>query len=392
MKVLILGRGFPCDADPVYGNFEFEQASALAKQNIDVIYAYIDRRTKTKHPRKTGLYKQYNSDFPVYGGYLFPVVTFRYFPRLSSWLYSKRFLRLFKMIVEKEGLPNLIHCHYLFCLPCAIAVGKKYNIPIVETEHWSDLKKDILPFYANYMSQYYKATNKIIAVSNALQTTLNRRFGVNSTVINNMVSDTYFESTPTLTPSSFNHKNNTCFISIGSLIHRKGFDILIEAFHNANIDKTKWKLFIIGDGAERDCLEKIIREKGLYENIILLGKLNKQEISDILQKSDVFVLPSRSETFGVVYIEAMARGLPCIGTRCGGPEEFITSDVGLLTNVNDTDALRDAILWMFKHNNEYDRTKIRQICYDRFSSTKIAKQCIEIYNEVLNNYTHNNKI
>ena len=377
MKILIIARGCPNNFDSVYGNFEYEQAVALQKMGVDIIFSFIDRRSRTTYKRTKGLKKWEGFPFPVYGGYTWPVIPFKYFPRLSTWLYSKRFFKLFKMILEKEGVPDIIHCHYLFNIPLAALVAKKYGIPVVETEHWSDIKKQKLPNYVFFLSRYYDSVHSVVTVSEALKKTLEQKFNVNSERIYNMVANDYFENIPPRKKSN----NTVQLITIGSLIHRKGFDILIEAL--SGLEPSDWELTIIGEGPLHEDIQKQINGKALGNRIILLGKQDKKSIKDLMNKSDVFVLASRSETFGVVYIEAMACGIPVIATRCGGPEEFVTSEIGKLVEVEDVEGLRSELKWMINNYLMFDRELIQMRCYEQFSSDKIASEYINVYRRIL---------
>ena len=99
-----------------------------------------------------------------------------------------------------------------------------------------------------------------------------------------------------------------------------------------------------------------------------------------------FVLSSRLETFSIVVIEAMAKGLPVIATRCGGPETFLLPEHGILVEKENTEELADAINYMLGHFSEYDSQKIRKYCYDHFSQDVIAGKIIEVYNQLLNQH------
>lgn len=376
MKLLIIARGCPNAQDPIYGNFEYEQAMAFSKKGIDVIYTYIDRRLRVGYNRSLGLTYHSGYPFPVYGGYLRPL-PLKFFPRLSTWLNKKRFLRLFKMVIEKEGMPDLIHCHYLFNLPCAKVIKDKYGIKIVETEHWSEVNTTHPRSYIRYLSSYYKYADRIVTVSEALRGALKENFDVDSTRIYNMVSGTYFEHHRDM--NYVHHSRKIKLVSIGYLRFLKGFDLLIEALAGIGGSFINWELTICGDGPEKEKLEMLIKNNGLENHVFLVGRKSKKEICEILLSSDVFVLPSRSETFGVVYIEAMACGLPVIATRCGGPEEYVTPDVGLLIEKDDVNGLREALDYMMKHFKEYDASRIAQKCYQMFSSDRIASEYIRLY-------------
>lgn len=122
------------------------------------------------------------------------------------------------------------------------------------------------------------------------------------------------------------------FVAIGNLIYRKGFDVLINSFKRANLVEKGCELVIIGDGPERENLQKQTELLGVSECVRMVGRKTKEEIINYLQMGNAFVLSSRAETFGVVCIEALSQGLPTIATTCGGPEEFIDehNDLGFV--------------------------------------------------------------
>ena len=111
----------------------------------------------------------------------------------------------------------------------------------------------------------------------------------------------------------------------------------------------------------------------MEDRIHLLGHKSKQEIVALLQDSDIFVLPSQSETFGVAYIEALACGLPIIATDCGGPRDIVTNNNGLLVPINNQHALEQAIIQMSSNLHSYDKQAIAEDCQNRFSSDNVAK-------------------
>lgn len=117
---------------------------------------------------------------------------------------------------------------------------------------------------------------------------------------------------------------NIC--SVGYLMHKKGFDRLIFVVEQLKFKyNIPIKVNIIGDGPDYNSLLTLIKNKNLNGTITLLGELCKEDIADYMRQSDFFVLLSRVETFGVVIIEALASGLYCVATECGGPEYILTS-------------------------------------------------------------------
>ena len=181
---------------------------------------------------------------------------------------------------------------------------------------------------------YGKNGLKLLSVSENLRRALLDNFNSDSKVVPNMIGEEFL-----INPDTEKYKKFT-FVAIGSLIHRKGFDLLIEAaakLKKAGIDD--WNIIIIGGGNEKENILNLISKYNLNSHIKLVGSKNKDEIREYLSKSHAFVLPSRSETFGVVYIEAMAMGLPVIATDCGIPEDLINNSNGLVCPVEDIEEI-----------------------------------------------------
>jgi glycosyltransferase involved in cell wall biosynthesis len=144
-----------------------------------------------------------------------------------------------------------------------------------------------------------------------------------------------------------------------------------------------WKVIIIGEGEAKKILQESINTLNLQENILLIGKKNKSEIVELLQNAHMFVLPSRAETFGVVYLEALACGLPIIATDCGVPPEIVTKENGLFIPKEDINELANAITYIAQNINQYNRKAIADDCLARFSSKVIAQQLTTIFEETI---------
>lgn len=133
-------------------------------------------------------------------------------------------------------------------------------------------------------------------------------------------------------------------VTVGRLHASKGHDVLIRAVHQLVSTGSDVILRIIGAGPERERLERLSAQLGLGGRVTFAGSLGEDEIVEELGGADVFALASHAEPLGVVYMEAMAMGLPTIGTAAGGVGEIITDGVdGLLTPPGDAGALAGAI-------------------------------------------------
>lgn len=205
---------------------------------------------------------------------------------------------------------------------------------------------------------------------------IKKHTGYEVVIINNIVDTKIFKY-------SNNSRENRAFtfISAGSLIYGKGMDILIKAF--STIKRKDVKLIIMGDGPKRNELSKLAEKLGCMNQIIFHGSYVRKDLSKFFKESDCFVLASRLETFGVVYIEALASGLPIIATKCGGPEIFTNETNGLLVPVEDIDSLAKAMEHMILNINRYNLEEISKYAYKEFSPNNIATKIFNLYKKVI---------
>jgi len=132
-------------------------------------------------------------------------------------------------------------------------------------------------------------------------------------------------------------------VAIGRLTGQKGFDLLLDAYARSKLTETGWQLVILGDGPERDALQRRIEELGLKGAVLMPGVVKHPE--QWLQHAELFVLSSRFEGFPNAMLEAMQCGLPVAAFDCpSGPGEIVRhEETGLLVPAGDVDALAAAI-------------------------------------------------
>jgi glycosyltransferase involved in cell wall biosynthesis len=382
MYILLISRGIPSKKDPLWGCFEFDQARALRSIGHKVVVLSVDERVRF-YRRKIGLMHKVVDGIDCYNYCLLPKKISELFGfNFSSKVSFAHYDFLLKKIIKEHGTPDIIYSHYLTTSYVATLLKKKWNIPLVAIEHWSEINKDKLNSWVKKVGQLtYNNVDRLISVSLSLQDRIVQHFGVNSLVIHNMVGADFFNQ-----KNKFNFDGNIRFVTTGRLVYGKGFDLLPRAFAKLNLPKEKWEMNIIGGGEEYDNLQKQINELKLQDNIHLLGQKTKAEVVDILKISNAFILPSRAENFSVAVLEALACGLPVISSICGGIRECIFDFNGLLFPVDDVDALADAIKYMFDNYQSYNRQKIAEDCKNRFSPEVIAHQLTDVFELVLKEY------
>ncbi len=147
------------------------------------------------------------------------------------------------------------------------------------------------------------------------------------------------------------------FVFVGSLYKLKNVDITIRALNKA-LGNTDWHFDIVGSGAENDNLHHLVEEIGVKEHVEFHGRMNRDDAQQVVRDSDCFVMVSSREAFGLVYVEAMAKGCIVIGTKGQGIDGIVKHGKnGFLCNSRDVDGLANVI----KHLSELPELKLQTI-------------------------------
>ncbi len=386
MRVLVIPSWYP-----VYGNFFLDQSVALARKGIEVDILVNDL-TSLKDFTVTRFIRNLSINVSNYNNVRIIKSIYWKIPRsekLNIRLWSRKTLRLFRKYLSRYGRPDLIHLHSsMWAGYAASLIYKKYCIPYIITEHRSRFvynniyaRRLIKKYYIKYIRRALEKSGFIITVSKSMINTL--------VEINPSVRDR-IETIPNMTDTGFfvgkPGKKQTkpfIFLSIGLFEEAKGMDILLKAFAQFSVKYKDSLLKIAGDGSQRAGLYSLRDKLGIKDKVIFLGKISQDKLLSEYQEANAFVLASRFEAFGVVFIEALSAGLPVIGTRSGGPEEIINEANGILADTNDVDELVDAMERLYKNYNKYDPGIIRQYIIDNYSEDIIAGRIIEKYNYVM---------
>ena len=379
MHIMFIPSWYSNVRNKVHGSFFKEQALELQKAGVKVTVAYNEVWPLTmlgKIHEEKGL--KYNVED---GLKTYRYKNYNYIPKnpLMFKVFNKRMEKLYKEIVKKEGAIDIIHAQSsLWGGISAAYIAEKYNIPLVITEHSSVergpyVKKSYIPFICDS----YKKAQKVITVGNGLKNEIESLSGRQDIeVIGNLVDLSKFTIKKRIKNEKF------IFFSLAFLEAEKGFDTLIKSFAKKFKDKEA-VLYIGGDGSQRSWLEALTVENGVKDQIIFLGALSRDDVSKWMNKCDCFVLPSRYETFGVVYIEALASGRPVIGALNGGAEDIINNLNGYLIPIDDIDILAEKMIEVYDNIESYDEEEIRIDCLKRFSPKVIVNKIISVYKEVL---------
>ena len=265
-------------------------------------------------------------------------------PGVRGLMFKKNAKKALEKLLETENI-DIIHGHYLFPAgAAAVEVGNNHGIKTYVTAHGSDMfevyKKQ--PFMRSTIKNVLKRADRVLAVSNAL------RHEIVATGVEGISNKTEI-CWNSVDIDKFSLKDNNSFkeeyklfdkpivLFVGNLIKRKNVESLLEAKKIANSD---YYLVIVGDGPLFKKLNKIVEDDHIRD-VIFTG--SRTDVENIIPSCDVLVLPSLSESFGLVLIEALACGKPVIGSNVGGITEIITEDVGLLVNPNKISSIASSI-------------------------------------------------
>jgi glycosyltransferase involved in cell wall biosynthesis len=286
--------------------------------------------------------------------------------------------------IEKYGKPDLIHAHNMIYAGLTFtAIGKKNNIPVVITEHSSQyIMGEVNNELKLKLSNTFNASKKIYAVSLELIKQLEQQFSLPINKIKCLpnVLDDFIECKPLSIGK--NQRQKVRFLNIANLITLKGQAELIKAFAKIFKDKDNVELIIAGEGELKEELMNLIDTLHLNDKVKLIGLISREEVITQLDDCDVFVLPSHYETFGVVLIEALSRGVPVISTYCGGPECIVDESNGVLVQPKDVDELAQAMLKMYHEYSNYNKEQLRESVINLYGKEAFYKRVIEIYKSV----------
>lgn len=378
--LLILSTWYPSTANLVSGIFVHEQAQALTTRHRVRVLAPGGHGWRAQLRGHPAVLDDARDGVPIVRASAQIVVPHSDAVRLATWVATWRYMA---ELARAGTLPDLIHAHVV--LPggfAAVRAGRRYGIPVVLTEHSGPFAVHLRTRLDRALVRWtLRGATRVVAVSPALAATI-RAF--ESTlpvdVVGNLVRTDLFTPAPhPCAPST-----SLRLACVALLYEAKGIQYLIQALALlAQQGITAVELTIGGDGPMRATLEAQVQQAGLTQRVRFVGTLDRAGVRDVMRASDLFVLPSLGETFGIVLGEAMACGVPVIATRCGGPEWVVAADTGLLVPPADAGALADAIARFMRGEVQFNPARVRAIVVQRFGAHAFLDAIERVYARVL---------
>lgn len=329
--------------------------------------------------------------------YNFPCFTSH--PKSNNTFYNlnesqiKQYIDVFEKATLEEietFKPDIIHAQHLWITPY---IASKTNVPYVVTAHGTDLKGFVKDKrYHSYALEGANKAGKIITISKQVDREVlelyNVEEGKTQIVMNGYDEELFL-------PIKYNRKEllkgfdiNRDFDKIvsfaGKLTHFKGVDVLLKAariYENSSDESIA--TIIAGNGELYDELNTLRKELEL-KNIYFLGHVTQNQLVKLYNIADVSTVPSRTEPFGLVAIEALACATPVVGTNQGGLPDFITKDVGKLVTVDDDMELADAIIEELTRKDKVERAmNCHEYAKNNFSWKHSIGEVEDIYKDVI---------
>lgn len=285
--------------------------------------------------------------------------------------------------VVKTHKVDVLHVHYAIPHAYAAYMAKKMlldngiHIPIVTTLHGTDITLvGSHPFYRPAVTFSINHSDRVTAVSESLKQDTLRLFDINKKieVIPNFIDiDRIKAKGKPCERSLLANKEEKIVTHISNFRPLKRILDVIAVFEGI-LPKVKSKLMMVGEGPEKNKAMEYVKNKSLQEYVLFLG--NSNEIDKILCFSDLFLLPSEKESFGLSALEAMAHGVPVISSNAGGiPEVNQHGVTGYLSNIGDTADMTQNALRLLENEKQHNLFKIQaQEQAQRFNINTIVSQ------------------
>lgn len=353
-----------------------ELGKALAKKGHEVHFITYNQPVRLGSFSKNIFYHEVRvSDYPLFDYPPYELV-------LSSKLVD---------VVKHEKL-DLLHVHYAIPHASAAYMAQQIladagiNIPFITTLHGTDITlvgRDAS--FEPVITFAIKHSNVVTAVSESLKNDTYAHFNINrpiAVVPNFVCLDKLNSNDNKKYRQSFAPNGERIITHISNFREVKRVEDVVRVFQKVR-EKMPAKLLLVGDGPERGKVERLCRELGTCQDSVLLGKLKNP--TEVLGISDLFLLPSQTESFGLAALEAMACGVPVISTNAGGlPEVNVQGQSGFLSNVGDVEDMANGAITILENEETLQAFKKRAFARaNEFDIAKILPKYEAIYESLI---------
>jgi glycosyltransferase involved in cell wall biosynthesis len=392
MRVLFLTWWYPTAEQPGTGVFVREHALAAQRAGAEVAVIHVPDLPF----RGRGLWRMERElDYELAQGIATFRVTSRRIPvpfsrrlsyRATSWLHRSA-VALAILRLRRAGFDaDLIHAHVFQAGAVATGVRRVIRRPVVISEHSTGfVRRSLAPGMEKRARRAFARAERVMPVTEFLRRAI-EAYGMRGRfeVVSNAVDAADFHPAEPDARSAGGHAAGPKrLLFVGGLepTEHKGFPTLLRALER--LARSDWRLDVVGDGPSRAEYEERVAAAGLADRITFLGYRPKPEIADLMRAADVFLLPSRFETQGVVLLEAMMCGLPIVSTTAGAIPEVVPPEAGILVEPDDDAALAAAIEKVLGGEAKYEPAAIAAHARERYSAEAVGRKLAAVYESVV---------
>lgn len=292
-------------------------------------------------------------------------------------------------IAKKENVTQIWFSKYSRIVFLTIFITKYFQkIPFGMTVYGEDLIYAKMEFGINTPKIALYVRNNVIKkasqiVTNSLFSGSHLPEGTNFSVVHPCIDiNTDNDAIEYGSPSLHAETNSITYLSIGKLTRRKGFDLVLRALALGLPGIKNPRYIIIGSGEEEKYLKHLVKEHALDSVVEFYGEISLEEKIKILKHADIFVMPSRMEGFGIVFLEAALYKLCSIGSKVGGiPEVIEDGKTGILVENENIEELREAMAMLGQKNELRKKMGLaaKKRCEDLFLWNQFSKKWKTIF-------------
>jgi teichuronic acid biosynthesis glycosyltransferase TuaC len=380
LHVLTLTPFFPSDQNEVSGCFVAEPIEQLRQFGVD---SSVIAASPIHYPRK------HSSSSAAAEWVRYPQVPGTLGLSSAGKLLYARLLGRVRQLHSVKPI-DVIHAHA--ALPCghaAALLSRRLNIPFVVTVHGLDVFNNchlggIPAAWRRKVSvDVYRAARNVVCISGKVQEILKTGTPAEtrSTIVHNGVDPILFSANPA-EGGQFDPE----ILIVGALLRSKGHELVLRALGKLRLSFPQLRCRIIGEGPDRARFEALVGELGIGRQVQFVGRQSRSEVAEAMRRCSVFVLPSRNEGLGCVYLEAMSCGKPVVGCQGQGIDEVIEHGKnGWLVPAEGLEELVQGLSALLGSPELRTRigTVARQTILERFTLSHQAQHLVRVYRQAV---------
>jgi glycosyltransferase involved in cell wall biosynthesis len=368
MKIAMIGWEYPPFKVGGLGTHCYGLTRSLADKNVSIDF-YMP---KTKHKLKSD--KNNLSIIEVGEVEVYPYDR-PYDKELSGHFFESVYKYNDLLVQRVNGKYDLIHCHDWLTMKAGIALKEKLGIPLIVTVHSTEYDRSgwLYPneWFINIEKEGMERADRIITVSHFTKRVIVEKYGINPDKISVIHNAVY--------PIGESEKKNIVLF-LGRLTIQKGPEFFLRAAKKV-LEQEDTRFVVAGSG---DMLPRLISQAiklGIANKVIFTGRLTEEEVKHLYRISNVYVMPSVSEPFGITALEAISAGTPTIVSKTAGVSEVFRNC--LKVDFWDTDEIANKIIALLRYDalsktiNKVSKKEIQLFTWDR-----VAEKTLDVYRGV----------